>query len=123
MILRNYRQHYRIENLRKIIEKLSLSKKVHLSPTPTHATDLTVVEQDTSTSGGWMQELIAISKIVFYVFFHAFASFVEAFQLQGSKVSGRSVTFMHHLFFISSFNIGSKTEIGFAEKYHSICKR
>ena len=34
MILRNYRQHYRIENLRKIIEKLSLSKKIHLSPTP-----------------------------------------------------------------------------------------
>ena len=35
MILRNYRQHYRIENFRKIIEKLSLSKKFHLSPTPT----------------------------------------------------------------------------------------
>ena len=35
MILRNCRQHYRIKNLRKLIEKLSLSKKIHLSPTPT----------------------------------------------------------------------------------------
>ena len=32
MILRNYRQHYRIENLRKIIEKLSLSKKFTYRP-------------------------------------------------------------------------------------------
>ena len=37
VILRNYRQHYRIENLRKIIEKLSSSKKIHLSPTPSHS--------------------------------------------------------------------------------------
>ena len=35
MILRNYWQHCCIENLRKFIEKLSLSKKIHFSPTPT----------------------------------------------------------------------------------------
>ena len=72
-----------------------------------HATDLTVVERDISTSGGRMQKILAEIKIAFEFAFHAFASFVEAFQLQGSKVSGRSVTFIHHLFLISSFTIGS----------------
>ena len=32
VILRNYQQHYRIENLRKIIEKLSLSKNLTYRP-------------------------------------------------------------------------------------------
>ena len=75
-----------------------------------HATDLTVVDRDISTSGGRMQKILtfilAPIKITFELFFYAFASFVEAFQLQGSKVSGTSVTFMHHLFLILSVTIG-----------------
>ena len=40
MILKNYRQHYRIEILRKII----VIEKIHLSPTPTHPFPQNLIE-------------------------------------------------------------------------------